>query len=98
MTQEALCCGLPAFVTKTAGIAERFEGELADALLIPDPNDAPGLAARLRSWRSRAVSAQAALETFSKRLRDYTWDHMAARIAAVIAERPTGPEPERTHS
>jgi len=41
VTQEALCCGLPAFVTRTAGIAERFEGDLADALLIPDPDDAP---------------------------------------------------------
>jgi glycosyltransferase involved in cell wall biosynthesis len=99
VTQEALCCGLPAFVTRTAGIAERFEGDLADALLIPDPDDAPALADRLRAWQARAESARPALEAFSGRLRAYTWDHMAGRIAAVIAERPqavrTGPSPSR---
>jgi glycosyltransferase involved in cell wall biosynthesis len=99
VTQEALCCGLPAFVTRTAGIAERFEGDLADALLIPDPDDAPALADRLRAWQARAESARPALEAFSGRLRGYTWDHMAGRIAAIVAERPqavrTGPSPSR---
>lgn len=85
VTQEALCCGLPAFVTRTAGIAERFEGGLADALLVPDPDDAPALAARLRAWRDRAESLRPDLEAFSRRLRAYTWDHMAERIAAIIA-------------
>ncbi len=85
VTQEALCCGVPAFVTRTAGIAERFEGELADALLIPDPDDAPGLADRLLVWRNRADSARPVLQAFSARLRSFTWDHMAERIAAIVA-------------
>ena len=89
VTQEALCCGVPAFVTRTAGIAERFEGDLADALLIADPDDAPALAAQLRSWRCRAESVRPALDAFSDRLRAFTWDHMAGRIAAILDDRPS---------
>ena len=39
---EALCCGLPVFVTRCAGIAERFPAELHD-LLLDDPPDAAQL-------------------------------------------------------
>ena len=35
---EALCCGLPALVSRSAGVAERYPAGLAD-LLIPDPDD-----------------------------------------------------------
>lgn len=84
VTQEALCCGLPAFVARSAGIAERIEGPLADALLIPDPDDAGALVARLRAWPARADACRAGLEALSARLRAYTWDDMAARIAAGL--------------
>lgn len=84
VTLEALCCGLPAFVTRTAGIAERFKGELAEALLILDPDDAPALAGLLRSWRDREESVRPALAAFTERLRRFTWDHMADRIAAIL--------------
>jgi len=43
---EALCCGLPAFVTRSSGVAERYPAELT-GLLIPDPDDAADLADRL---------------------------------------------------
>src|SRR5262249_56896294 len=42
---EALCCGLPAFVTATAGVAQRFPPELAD-LLLPQPRGVVGRAGR----------------------------------------------------
>ena len=87
VTQEAICCGLPAFVTRTAGIAERFEGELAEALLIADPDDAPALAQSLRTWRDRAESVCPALDAFSARLRGFTWDHMAERITTILDHR-----------
>ena len=48
---EALCCGLPALVTRTAGVAERYPVELQDWLL-PDPDDAADLADRLRRCAS----------------------------------------------
>ena len=85
VTQEALCSGLPAFVTGSAGIAERFEGGLADALLIPDPDDADALARRLRDWPSRSGSLRPALDDLSARLRAFTWDDMAARLVEIVS-------------
>jgi glycosyltransferase involved in cell wall biosynthesis len=80
---EALCCGLPALVSRSAGVAERYPADLHD-LLIPDPADPADLAARLRLWRddrNRFLSAAAAL---SDSLRAYTWDDMAARFLGVV--------------
>jgi glycosyltransferase involved in cell wall biosynthesis len=83
--QEAICCGLPAFVTRSAGVAERYPAELAE-LLIPDPDDAADLADRLRRWRSRADGAPAALAAFSERLRATTWDDMAERFTRTVSD------------
>ena len=77
---EALCCGLPALVARSAGVAERYPAELAD-LLIPDPDDAADLAARLRRWRDgRRPRVGEALAAFSERLRATTWDDMAGQF------------------
>lgn len=80
--QEALCCGLPAFVTRTAGVAERYPAELQE-LLIMDPNDPHELARRLEAWRSCAVHYRDAVAVLSRELRTYSWRHMAATIAAL---------------
>jgi glycosyltransferase involved in cell wall biosynthesis len=85
VTQEALCCDLPAFVTRVAGIAERFPGPLADALLIPDPDDAAALADRLLAWRGVEEGLRPDLGRFSDSLRSYTWDDMAEQFARVHA-------------
>jgi glycosyltransferase involved in cell wall biosynthesis len=90
VTQEALCCGLPAFVTQSAGIAERYPaGPLADGLLIPDPDDAPALAERLASWRQHGEQWRQDLESFSGALRSHTWDNMAEQIVSLL---------DRTHA
>jgi glycosyltransferase involved in cell wall biosynthesis len=81
---EALCCGLPAFVSKSAGIAERYPVALG-SYLIPDPDDAADLAARLRSWRDR-IATEAnlpALIAFGNHLRARPWDDMAAEFVAI---------------
>lgn len=85
VTQEAVCCGRPAFITRTAGIAERFPAALQD-LLIPDPDDAAGLAERLRQWRGRADALAPAVAEFSETLRASTWDHMAAQFLTIVEE------------
>lgn len=80
--QEALCAGLPALVSRSAGVAERYSPDLED-LLIPNPDDPVDLADRLRRWligRDRYSSAVALL---SDRLRVNTWDAFAARFARV---------------
>jgi glycosyltransferase involved in cell wall biosynthesis len=83
VTQEALCCGAPAFITRTAGIAERYPGPLQD-LLIPDPEDAHDLASRLRRWRDGREALRPAVAAFSEQLRSTTWDDMAARFVAIV--------------
>ena len=80
---EALCCGLPAFVSGRAGVAERYPPELAD-LLLPDPEDVGGLAERLRKWREDPDAYRPALDRLSVQLRACTWDDMAATIVKHI--------------
>ena len=83
VTQEALACGLPAFVTQTAGISERYPDELKQ-LLIPDPNDPADLARRLGRWRQNMTQYKADVTGLSDRLRSYSWDDMAEKIVAAI--------------
>jgi glycosyltransferase involved in cell wall biosynthesis len=85
--QEALCAGLPALVTRSAGVAEKFPESL-QSLLLPDPDDAADLAARLRGWRDRRGEASAAVRGLSESLRSYTWDDMAARIVGLVEHAP----------
>jgi glycosyltransferase involved in cell wall biosynthesis len=81
--QEALCCAVPALVTRTAGVAERYPGNLQD-LLIPDPDDPLDLAARLRGWRERSAAYRRATASLSAVLRSHTWDDMAAQMESVF--------------
>ncbi|HEU0051934.1 MAG TPA: glycosyltransferase family 4 protein, partial [Longimicrobium sp.] len=83
---EALCMGLPAVVSRDAGVAERIEGPLRE-LLIADPDDAGEVAARLLAWRAGVENHRAAARTLSEALRGWTWDDMAARIVDIVEER-----------
>jgi glycosyltransferase involved in cell wall biosynthesis len=82
---EALCCGLPAFVSAGAGVAERYPPELA-GLLLPDPDDAADLAGRLRRWRDDPAAARDRVRPLSAVLRSYTWDDMARDFLRAIGE------------
>ena len=86
--QEALCCGLPAFVSQSAGVAERYPVGLHD-LLIPDPDDSSDLARRLQAWRAAPERYRDALISFAQELRSYSWDRMAAQIIAVAESKPS---------
>ena len=84
---EALCRGLPAIVTASAGVAERYPSDLA-SLLLNDPNSVSELTARLEGWRGDS-DVRARVAEFGARLRLRTWDHMAREIvAAAGTERP----------
>jgi glycosyltransferase involved in cell wall biosynthesis len=83
---EALCCGLPAMVTATAGVAERYPAELS-ALLLPDPDDAADLADRLRAWRDRRDAYRAAVAPLGEALRAWDWDRCAAAIVDLAEGR-----------
>jgi glycosyltransferase involved in cell wall biosynthesis len=87
--QEALCRGLPALVSVTAGVAERYPDEL-HGLLIPDPEDAADLARRLQTWRRDRERIRAKVARLSNCLRSHTWDDMAGQIVHLIAEQVSG--------
>lgn len=80
---EALCCGLPAVVSADAGVAEQYPPELAD-LLLPDPDDAADLAARLRQWRDDRSGFQARVAPLAARLRARTGDDMSREFLNAI--------------
>ncbi|HLY99228.1 MAG TPA: glycosyltransferase, partial [Candidatus Angelobacter sp.] len=73
---EALCCGLPALVTRTAGIAERYPAALS-GLLLDGPPSVHNLVDRLRQWRTEHEEWRARVEDFSSSLRQRTWTDMA---------------------
>jgi glycosyltransferase involved in cell wall biosynthesis len=84
---EALCCGLPALVSASAGVAERYPPRLRDWLL-PDPEDVDRIVERLRQWQRDPSMDRDALKALSASLRDYTWDHMAAAVLSLITTGP----------
>jgi glycosyltransferase involved in cell wall biosynthesis len=88
--QEALCCGLPALVSRASGIAEQYPVELAD-LIIPDAEDAADLAARLARWRGAADAWREKIRPLSSALRDQTWRRMAEQIVATIERHRSQP-------
>jgi glycosyltransferase involved in cell wall biosynthesis len=79
---EALCRGLPALVSATAGVAERYPQDLSH-LLIADPKSPGELSERLLAWRSDSHLA-GRVSTFASRLRARSWDHMARDIVAIV--------------
>ncbi|WP_310426781.1 glycosyltransferase family 4 protein [Chamaesiphon sp. VAR_48_metabat_135_sub] len=81
---EALCCGLPAITSATAGVAERYSAELQD-LLLPDPNNVPDLVDRLTQWHHQQEYYRSPAIALSESLRRYTWDDMAREIFNIIA-------------
>lgn len=80
---EALCSGLPAFVTRTAGVAERYPVELDD-LLIEDPEAPEELVERLAQWRRRRDEVSARVLPVTERLRHHTWDAMAREFVKRV--------------
>ena len=82
---EAICCGLPAIVSRHAGVAELYPDSLNE-LLLGECESAPALAAILRSVRDRYEHFCDAAQPFGERTRVYTWDHMAQSIYAKLAQ------------
>lgn len=83
--QEALCRGVPALVSGTAGIAERYPSDLRE-LILADPEDDRELASQLRSWRSAMSAWKARVAPLGETLRARSWTEMARDIVA-LAER-----------
>jgi glycosyltransferase involved in cell wall biosynthesis len=80
---EALCTGLPALVSRTAGVAERYPAGLR-SLLIDDPDDVEELVRRLDDWRTREAELAPQTAKLAETLRAQTWDSMAAAIVDLL--------------
>src|SRR5688500_11036437 len=80
---EPLCRGLPVLVSATAGGVERLPRSL-DPLLLPDPEDANDLAARLRAWRASPDAFRAGAAQAGDALRAHGWDEMAREIREAV--------------
>jgi glycosyltransferase involved in cell wall biosynthesis len=80
---EAICRGVPAIVSATAGVAERFPAELAP-LLLPDGARADDVAAALGRWQQDVAGWRARIADLSAAFRARTWDHMAADVAGAV--------------
>jgi glycosyltransferase involved in cell wall biosynthesis len=84
--REALCRGVPAIVSASAGVAEHYPPELAE-LLVADPDDPTELRTRLLKWRGDLERFRSAVVPLSESLRSHTWDAMAGQIAACALEQ-----------
>jgi glycosyltransferase involved in cell wall biosynthesis len=81
--REALCRGVPAIVSASAGVAEQYPPELGQ-LLIVDPNDPQELESKLLRWREDVDGMRAAIGPLSAALRHHTWDEMARQIVCRV--------------
>jgi glycosyltransferase involved in cell wall biosynthesis len=89
--QEAICRGVPAIVSASAGVAERYGPEFAP-LLLPDPEDVEDLVGRLRQWRSNMPEWEARFERFGDTLRSYGWQDMARLMVAMANQQHGEPD------
>jgi glycosyltransferase involved in cell wall biosynthesis len=81
---EALCRGVPALVSSSAGIAERYPTDLK-SLLLDDPESTDELMQHLIAWRgNRELPSRVA--AFATELRARSWDQMACEIVSVAGD------------
>ncbi|MGB8509814.1 MAG: glycosyltransferase family 4 protein, partial [Pyrinomonadaceae bacterium] len=80
---EAVCRGVPALASRTAGVAELYTPELSE-MLLPDAEDYADLAARLLRWRGEVEEWKASFAPLSAKLRARGWDEVAAEIISFV--------------
>ncbi|MEO8217664.1 MAG: glycosyltransferase family 4 protein, partial [Acidobacteriota bacterium] len=81
--QEALARGLPAIVSESAGVAERYTGQDRE-LLLADPDDAEALAGMLRRWSGEMDRWRARFRTVALSVQKESWNGMAETMANLI--------------
>jgi glycosyltransferase involved in cell wall biosynthesis len=79
---EAICRGVPAIVTASSGVAERYPTALAD-MLLPDPENADDLAERMLAWSTNIMVVTERFEPFRRVLASWSADAMARRIVEL---------------
>lgn len=83
--QEAICRGVPAIVSATAGISERYPPELS-GLILRDPSSVDELVERLLSWRAAMPAWRESIKPLAAELRARSWNDMARDFVAIVEE------------
>jgi hypothetical protein len=74
---------VPAIVTASAGVAERYPKTMA-GLVVSDPPRVEPLKRALLAWRAQQAAWQERTADFAARLAARSWDDMAADIAVAL--------------
>lgn len=82
---EAICRGIPAVVSASAGVAERYPTEFQD-LLLRDPENVDELCERVRWCRANLDRLAIDMKGFADRLRARSWNDMASDIVRAACE------------
>ena len=72
-------------VSRSAGVAERYPEALSE-MLLPDPEDASDIAARLRRWQRSMHVWKEEFGAFAAELGRRSWDDVAADIVALAED------------
>ncbi len=83
--QEAICRGVPAIVSASAGIAELYPAGM-QPLLLSDCADSDGLAGLIKGCVDNLEHWKKQTRAFADQLRSYTWTDMAKRIVELASE------------
>jgi glycosyltransferase involved in cell wall biosynthesis len=80
---EALCRGLSVMVSRQAGVVERFDPAMSDAVL-PENITAAALADRLRAWRHDMPGWRSRALSTAARVRARSWSDMAVDFVDTV--------------
>ena len=81
--QEAICRGVPALVSRRAGVSERYP-ETLRGMTLADPESVDELVGKLRAWRADVAGWRSAFAPLSHELRAYDWPTMARDLIATV--------------
>lgn len=82
---EAMACGTPAVVTRSAGVAELINHG-ANGLLLDDPSDVAEIARKLTMLFADANALRAMSERAHATAERYSWDNIAEEFEAVCRQ------------
>ena len=83
--QEAICRGVPAIVSASAGIAELYPAGM-QPLLLPACEDSDALVGLIQGCMANLEHWKKQTRTFADQLRSYTWTDMAKRMVELASE------------
>ena len=81
---EAVCRGIPAIVSRDAGVSDRLPDDLK--VLTMQALTAANLIDRFRTWRDDVAGWSARARSFGATLRLRSWDDMAVEMAGIVEQ------------